>query len=111
MLTADAQNLEVSAVYNIDGVNSAKLEPIFRQNPDPVRQAEDNKNIKTLMPSERGTAIVARLYKKSTSALRECVVAPNMIDLTADPISDDSGAPWRVAWEKSLRISLYDRAN
>ena len=43
---------------------------------------------------------MSRLYKKSTLALRECVVAPNKINLTADPISDDRDAPWSLAWDR-----------
>ena len=94
------KNLKFSAIYNIDGKNSTKLEPIFRQNPDPVRREEDNKAVRGLMPGERGHAIMSRLYKKSTLQLRECVIAPNKINLTADPISEDRDAPWSLAWDK-----------
>jgi hypothetical protein len=107
-LASMRKKLKFDAIFDVSGPNREQLEPICRQNPDAELRHKENWDVKSLMPGERGHAVMSRLYKRSTLLLKEVVVAPNQIDLTCDPIYGARGlgadTPWRVAHEK---MSLY----
>jgi hypothetical protein len=83
---------------NYDPNNNSKLEPLYHQVPDKEMAKLEARKLKSLMPDEKGYSIIGRLYKKSCSRLRECMVEPDAIRLVDELVPPD--AAWSLAWTK-----------